>query len=196
MITRDRLRYILISFVIIFCSVLLLRVVFYDRAPISEEIIEGIVVDADVALSEFSYTESEAGLAQWTLNADRAEHDLTEDVTIMENVRLNVFNQGEAGDVNLTGNTGRANLNTRDVMVRGNVIITTQNGYKFESESVTFHGQASDDGVVVSDDPVRITSQQLEITGRGLEVDLSQGTFLVKEDVTAVYLAQPVKRGH
>lgn len=194
MITRERLRYLLISVVIVFCSVLIVRVVFYDRAPTVADVIEGIVVEADVALREFSYTETEAGIAQWTLNADSAEHDLTEDITIMENVRLDVFNQGEAGDVHLTSKTGRANLNTRDVSVRGNVIITTGNGYQFESESVTFHGQASDDGVVVSDDTVRITSQQLDITGRGLEVDLAHGTFLIKENVTAVYLPQPVKR--
>ncbi len=194
MITRERLRYVLISVVIIFCSVLIVRVVFYDRTPTPADVIEGIVVEADVALRKFSYTETEAGIAQWTLNADSAEHDFTEDITIMENVRLDVFNQGEAGDVHLTSKTGRANLNTRDVTVRGNVIITTGNGYQFESESVTFHGQASDDGVVVSDDFVRITSQQFDITGRGLEVDLAHGTFLIKENVTAVYLPQPVKR--
>jgi|LGOV01.1.fsa_nt_gb LPS export ABC transporter protein LptC len=194
MISRERLRYVLISVVIVFCSVLIVRVVFYDRAPTPADVIEGIVVEADVALREFSYTETEAGVAQWTLNADSAEHDFSEDVTIMKNVRLDVFNQGEAGDVHLTAKTGRANLSTRDVTVRGSVIITTGNGYQFESESVTFHGQASDDGVVVSDESVRITSQQLDISGRGLEIDLAHGTFLIKEDVTAVYLPQPVKR--
>lgn len=195
MISRDRLRYLLISSVIIICSVLLIRIVFYDRAPKPADMIEGMTVDADVALREFSYTESESGVVKWTLNADSADHDFSDDSTTMDNVRLDVFNQGEAGDVHLTAKTGRANLTTRDVTVRGTVVITTQNGYTFESESVTFHGQASEDGVVVSDDPVRITSQQLEITGRGLEVDLAQGTFLIKENVTAVYLAQPVKRG-
>lgn len=195
MISRERLRLLLISIVIIFCSVLIVRVVFYDRAPSTADVIEGIAIEADVALREFSYTETEAGVAKWTLKADSAEHDFSEDVTILENVRLDVFNQGEAGDVHLTSKSGRANLNTRDVTVRGNVIITTENDYQFESESVTFHGQASDDGVVVSEDAVRITSQQLEITGRGIEVDLAHGTFLIKKNVTAVYLPQPVKRG-
>lgn len=196
MISRDRLRFILMALVVIICSVLLIRVIYYDRAPDPSDVMDGVVVEADVALSEFSYTETEAGVAQWTLNADSAEHDFTDDVTVMDTVRLQVFDQGEMGDVHLTANTGRANLNTRKVTVRGNVVITTENGYTFESETVTFDGQASEDGVVESDEDVRITSEQIEITGRGLGVDLAKGTFLIKENVTAIYLVQPVKGEH
>lgn len=173
----------------------MIRVIYFDRAPDPTDVLKDMVVEADVALSDFNYTETEAGVAQWTLDADSAEHDFSEDVTVMDTVRLQVFNQGEAGDVHLTANTGRANLNTREVTVRGNVVVTTENGYQFESESVTFLGQASEDGVVESDEVVRITSEQIEITGRGLEVDLAKGTFLIKENVTAIYLAQPVKGG-
>lgn len=188
---RERIRYLLILSVVAICAVLLVVIFFYDRSSSPTELLDDIVVDADVTLHEFHYTETENGVVRWTLTSDSAAHDFSAQATVMQNVRLQLFNQEEAGDVVLTAKTGMADLVTREVRVRGDVVITTQNGYRFVSESVVFQGDSSQGGVIITDDVVHISSNQLEITGTEMRVDLSQGTFILKEDVTAVYLSQP-----
>ncbi|MEA3464711.1 MAG: LPS export ABC transporter periplasmic protein LptC [Thermodesulfobacteriota bacterium] len=191
--SRERVRYLLMISVVAICAALLVVIFFYDRSSSPPELIDDVVMDADVALSEFNYTETENGVARWTLTADSAAHAFSSDMTVMQNVRLQLFDQEEAGDVVLTAKTGKANFATSDVNVRGDVIITTQNGYRFESDSVVFHGDSLKDGVVVTDDFVHIYSDQLEITGIGMRVDLSASTFILKHNVIAVYLSLPSK---
>ncbi|OQY19979.1 MAG: LPS export ABC transporter periplasmic protein LptC [Desulfobacteraceae bacterium 4572_35.1] len=192
---RAHIRYFLIMAVVAICAALVVAVLLYDRVQQPEQVLQDVVMQADVTLHELNYTESENGLARWNLVADSAAHDVAEETTAIGNVRLKLFNQEQFGDVELTANTGTINMTTRQVHAKGDVIITTQNGYRFTTDSVDFAGNSTENGVITTDEEVHITSAGFSITGTGLVGDIAGGTFVLKKNVTAVYYPQAVKGG-
>jgi LPS export ABC transporter protein LptC len=191
MIRREHIRRLLVLALLAVCAVLLVFILFYNRTSSPTEVLDDVVMEADVALQEFRYTETEQGDVKWTLTADSAAHDFTTEATRIENVRLQLFDQPQAGEVVLTSKSGTANLDTQVVHVLGDVVITTENGYRFESDSVTFYGNDSESGVITTEDPVHITSAQLDLSGAGMVLDAGKGTLKLKDRVSAIYYPQP-----
>lgn len=194
--TRERIRYFLMLAVVIICASLVAVVLFYQRTDEPEQELKNVVMQADVTLHELNYTETEDGVARWNLIADSAAHDVSKEMTALENIRLKLFDQDEAGDVELTAKTGTINSAMSKVYATGDVVITTQNGYAFASNSVNFVGESSQNGQINTDDKVKITSDNFVITGVGLTGDIGKGKFVLKKDVTAIYYPQPLHGGH
>lgn len=190
---RERIRYLLILAVVAICAAIVVVVLLHDRVEEPLQTLPEVAMKADVTLHELNYTESEDGVARWNLVADSAAHDVDKDTTAIENLHLKLFKQQQAGDVVLTARSGSINMTTRQVHAQGDVVITTQNGYRFTTNSVDFAGKSSTDGRITTDDEVHITSDSFSITGRGLTGDLGNGRFLLKKNVTAVYFPQAVK---
>ncbi|MDY0189620.1 MAG: LPS export ABC transporter periplasmic protein LptC [Desulfuromonas sp.] len=195
MITRERIRYFLMLAVVLICASLVVVVLFYQRTDEPAQELKDIVMQSDVTLHELNYTETEDGVARWNLVADSADHDVNKEMTVIENVRLKLFDQDEAGDVELTAKTGTIDSAMSKVHASGDVVITTQNGYRFTSNSVDFVGKSSKDGQISTADAVKITSENFVITGVGLAGDLGNGRFVLKKNVTAIYYPQPFNGG-
>lgn len=193
--SRKALRRLLMLALIVTCSVVLVFILFHDRVPLPETVLDRTVMDADVALRKFNYTESEHGVALWTLTADSAAHDLGTETTAMHNVQLEMFNQAQAGDVVLTAKSGIAELASQRIQVAGDVVITTGNGYRFSTDSLTFQGNSSTQGLVSTDDVVHVRSEQLTLTGSGMLLDLGRGTLKLHHQVSATCFPQAIKEG-
>jgi len=187
MTARERIRYILILAVVLICASLLVAVFFYQRTDEVGDVAKDIVMQADVTLHELNYTETEDGVARWNLIADSAAHDVSNEVTAIENIRLKLFSQDEAGDVELTAKSGTINMATSNVYASGDVVITTQNGYQFMSDAVAFAGKSSQDGKITTDKAVKITNKNFIVNGVGLTGDLASGKFVLKKNVAATY---------
>ncbi len=195
MTTRASIRYFLVLAVVLICASLVVMVLFYKRTDEPVQALQNIVMQADVTLHELNYTETEDGVARWNLVADSAAHDVSKELTMIENIRLKLFDQDEAGDVDLTAKTGTIDSTMNKVHANGDVVITTQNGYRFTSNSVNFVGKSSQDGQITTDDAVKITSDNFVITGVGLSGDLGKGRFVLKKNVTAIYYPKPLQGG-
>ena len=78
MIRRDTIRRFLIAALLAICAVLLVLVLYYENLPTSVEVIEDVVMDADVELKTFNYTETVDGVTHWTLTGDNGYTLLTE----------------------------------------------------------------------------------------------------------------------
>lgn len=187
MTTRERIRYLMMLAVVLMCASLVVVVLFYQRTDESVQELKNVVMQADVTLHSLNYTETEEGVARWNLVADSAAHDVSKKMTAIENIHLTLFDQDEAGDVELTANTGTIDAAMNDVHARGDVVITTQNGYRFSSDSANFVGKSSRDGQITTNDLVKITGDNFVITGIGLAGDLGEGRFVLKKNVTAIY---------
>jgi LPS export ABC transporter protein LptC len=192
---RDRLRYVLMAAVVAICAALIAVVFFYNRVSLPVEIIADVAMQADVTLSRVNYTESENGVAKWNLIADSAAHDVKDERTDLKNVQLTLFDQENTGDVVLTAKTGVLNMNTRRVDARGDVVIATQSGYRFTSDSASFQGESAHDGTISTDDKIKIVTDKFIITGTGLRGDLARGKFTIKNKVTAIYSPQSTNGG-
>ncbi len=195
MINRERIRYILMLVVVAICASIIVVVLFVDRTVVTTSDIEDVVMTADVTLNQLNYTETKNGVAQWNIIADSAAHDMAKGVTEVDNIRMRLFNQQQVGEVLLTAKTGTINLAKHYVVARGDVVLVTENGLSFVSDSVTFTGNSAESGIITTDDRVKIKSDQFELNGTGMSGDIAQGIFTLKNDVAAVYYPQQVNGG-
>lgn len=184
---REYIRRILVFALVAVCAVLIAFVLFYDRLSPTTEVIEDVVMEADVSLSAFNYTETVDGITQWTLVADSAAHDFTSEQSLLQNLNMRLYNQEQFGDVVLTAQTGKALLSNQQVTAEGDVVIVTDNGYQLVTDSLIYRGMDSLGGVVVAKDKVQITSAQLQLSGAGLTLDIAKKAMKLERDVVATF---------
>ncbi|MBN2645169.1 MAG: LPS export ABC transporter periplasmic protein LptC [Desulfuromonadaceae bacterium] len=188
--SRQQLRRFLLLALIFFCAAMVGLVFFSRRAPGPQQIVEEIKMDADVALESFSYPESRDGVAQWTLEADSAHHDLQADATHLEGVRFHLFNGGQGGDILLTAQQGEAAIERRVVTVSGDVELHTAEGYQLTTARLNYQGEQGAQGMVQTDEPVSMRSAMLHLTGRGLSYDVARRRLKIPAQVRAVLYPQ------
>ena len=192
---REYIRRFLVLAFVALCAVLLVFILFYERIAPMTEVIEDVVMEADVTLRSFNYTETVDGVAHWTLTADSAAHDFTTEQSVLKNVRMRLYDQQQLGDVVLTARFGTAHLPKQLVVAEGDVVIVSGNGYRLTTNSVIYRGMDSSAGVIVANEHVNITSAQLELAGTGLTLDVAKKTMTLEQNVTAVFYPQQIERG-
>jgi len=169
----------------ILVSVVIVTVAIYrnyqQRAP--EEILKMLPENIDLALDNFHYTQNEDGRRRWTLAADKAEYQRKNMVANLENVTLQFYQAGDFGNIHLRADRGRLDQETSVVDLTGNVVITTDRGYKFFTEKVNYDDRKR---LLMTDKAFRLVSPQLELTGVGMKIDVDKGDALVKSDVHMV----------
>lgn len=190
---REYIRRFLVFALLAVCTVLVVAVLFYERLSPPTEVIEDVVMQADVSLRQFAYTETVDGVRQWTLTADSAAHDFTSEKTAIQNVNMRVYDQKQLGDVVLTAQSGFAYLPDQRVDVEGDVLIVSDNGYRLTTAAASYHGKKSTGGVVTAPNLVTIRSNQLELSGSSMTLDIAHRTMRLEHNVTAVFTPTPSK---
>jgi len=193
MIRRDTIRRFLVAALLVVCAVLLVLVLYYENLPTSVEVIEDVVMDADVELTTFNYTETVDGVKHWTLSGESAAHDFNQEKTRIERVTMQLYDQKDVGDVVLTANQGTALLSDQQINAVGNVVIQSDNGYTLLTERATYYGNRSQSGVIESPVAVTIRSNQLELHGTGLVLDVGLRTMQLNTDVSATFYPEAQK---
>lgn len=193
MIRRDSIRRFLIVALLAICAILLVLILFYEDQPTPVELIDDVVMDADVELKSFNYTETVDGVEQWTLTGESAAHDYKQDQTHINQVRMQLYDQKDLGDVVLTADQGTALVSDQQVDVSGNVVITSDNGYTLLTEQASYYGSRSQSGVIESPVAVTIRSDQLDLHGTGLLFDVGLRTMQLNSHVSATFYPEAKK---
>ncbi len=178
---------------LIFISVIALAVVvrqaFQQQRP--EEILAALPKQIDLSLEQLHYTQNENGQRSWTLDADKAEYQRDENQALLDKVRLQFYQTGEAGNIQLEAEHGTLHQETRQIEVWGRVVVKTARGEQLFTERLQYDDQRRQ---LTTDEPVRILAPQLELTGTGLQVDLDSGHLEVKDDVWMLLLPAERKK--
>nr|WP_320116401.1 LPS export ABC transporter periplasmic protein LptC [uncultured Desulfuromonas sp.] len=193
MIRRETIRRFLVAALLAICAALLVLILYYENLPTSVDVIEDVVMDADIELKTFNYTETVDGVKHWTLTGASAAHDFNQEQTLIDQVRMHLYDQKDVGDVVLTADQGTALLSDQQVDVAGNVVIQSDNGYTLLSERASYYGNRSQSGVIESQAAVTIRSDQLELHGTGLLFDVGLRTMQLNKDVSATFYPESPK---
>lgn len=81
--------------------------------------------------------ESSAGARDWELFAKAADGYQGKGVWELQNVKLLFYNQNKV-DFTVTGESGQIDTKTKDMEVRGRVVMSSVNGYEFRSDKVEY----------------------------------------------------------
>lgn len=136
----------------------------------------------DQEVRSFTLTQSVEGKREWRMTAGSAATYRDRGVIIAKDVALDFFD--EEGEVysHLTSREGEIESATNNMVARGNVVVTTRNGTRIETEILHY---IDNPRRIVSDVLVTVTRGGDVLSGIGFESDPSLETFEFRERVRA-----------
>jgi len=146
---------------------------------------EGSIGAADVPdqeFSDFTTVESDSGLVRWVLKAPVARMYSARKLLAADDPRIEFFDKEGRRTSVLTSNKGEYNQVTHDLTALGNVVITSQEGYVLETESLVWVEKL---GKMHSEDFVKFIRGRDVLTGYGLLSDPELKNVEIQRDVKA-----------
>jgi LPS export ABC transporter protein LptC len=124
---------------------------------------------ADYRVSEIHINETLEGSLRWSLDADHAEVYDKRQETVMQRVAIRVFSKDAEWTV--TAAEGVLNNDSRDVALKGNIVVTSRDGLRMTTERLRWRNK---ERALDTEDPVEITREGTTITARGLDVRMQE----------------------
>lgn len=183
--------------VILFVTVVIgVLIVKGHRAPAPRQ--EAASSAADQEIKEIHLQEdAKGGSYRWSLDAERAESYPGTGKTVLKKVSIGVEEPGRRWKV--TSDEGDLIQDTRDVELRGHVVLVSSEGLRVETTVLRWNNA---EGRAWTDQPVTIFKGGGVVKGTGLEARPSEEITLVHGRVkatfggrTATAAAAPAKRG-
>lgn len=151
-----------------------------DRLPQPSEQQEEIPLQV---VEGMTLRETKAGVLRWILYADTAYHYGEGKLTRLIGVHVDFYHEeGDSIQSSLTAREGEMDPETRDLIARDSVRVSTDEGSLLETEMLRWD-QATEK--VVSDRFVRLTRGSTVVTGVGIETDAALKTYRICSEVEA-----------
>ncbi len=143
-------------------------------------------VRRDAALPEqqfFDYRliETNAAVRQWVLESSEMQKFAGREDVLLVTVRMDFYRDGAHFSV-LTADSGRANLQTRNVHTWGDVVVVTDDGRRLETQELFFDNETRR---ITNDVFNRFTREGDVLTGIGLEATPDLEYIEIKGEVQA-----------
>ncbi len=178
---------IILTLVVVFLSVVVGVLVHRARTP-RRLLIEPAATNADYRLKQVHLQEQNRDGSRWALDAEYSETFEGENKTTMKKVTIKV-DQPAKGDGaprswTVTGDEGDLNHETKDVDLRGNVVLVSSDGLRLETERLRWDaGQQR----AWTEEPVIIYRSGAIVRGTGFESRVNEEVSNVKGRVRATF---------
>jgi LPS export ABC transporter protein LptC len=144
---------------------------------------ETVSSDADQEVKEIHIQEdAKGGSYRWSLDAEQAESYPGTGKTVLRKVTIGVDEPGRGWKV--TSEEGELVQDSRDVELRGNVVLVSSEGLRVETTVLRW---SNAEGRAWTDQPVTIYKGAGVVKGSGLDVRPSDEITLVRGRVTATF---------
>jgi len=166
--------------------VIVVGLLFARGRGVKSEPTETLAGGADYRIKEVHLREESDRGAKWQLDADYAEVYEEQGRTFMRNVKMSVEEPMRTWTV--TGDEGDLSQATKDVELRGNVVLIRSDGLRLETARLRWRG---DQQRAWTDDPVTLFQNGTVVHGQGLEVRLAEEATSIKGRVRATFAKPP-----
>ncbi len=144
-----------------------------------QKLISAVAVDpadADLRLKNINYTQTRGTAKQWELEAEAASYFRERNLALFEKIKLTCFAE-DGGRITLEGKEGEFNTDTQIVHLSGQILVTSEDGYQFRTDSLDFNALENEIFTLAA---IELAGPQLEVRGQGLKLNLTDETFSVK----------------
>ena len=121
------------------------------------------------------------GFKEWALDAQSAQVFEAEKKVALKKLEVIFFSDEEKG-FTLVADQGELYTDSKDVIVSGNVVTTTDQGFQIESDSLKYNSQ---DRTISTTDRVTLRGNNMVMKGKGMVIDVDTETLNLLEEVTA-----------
>jgi LPS export ABC transporter protein LptC len=104
----------------------------------------------------------------------------------LEDLRIKVFAKGRK-PIHITGETGELDNASKNLRIRGNVEVVSEEGFTLRTEEVLWLNEKRE---IVNEKPVWLSTKGFRLQGKGLRVKVDKQQFFLQEKVTANLLPE------
>ncbi len=131
--------------------------------------------DAKMFLEKIHFVEDKQGKKTWELEAKSIQQNREENLMVLEDVKVTVYTE-EGQSFTISGKQGKIFLDSKNMELQGDVLVSSSDGYRLKTHSVVYHHQEKKAG---TSDPVEINGEQIRLVGKGILVDMEARTFKI-----------------
>jgi LPS export ABC transporter protein LptC len=179
--------FIILTLVVVFLSVVVGVLVQRARTPRAIPT-EPAATNADYRLKQVRLQETGRDGSRWQLDAEYSETFEETSTTAMKKVTIKVDqpsrSASSARSWTVTGDEGSLNQGTKDVELRGNVVLVSSDGLRLETERLRWD---ADGQRAWTTEPVTIYRPGTVVRGTGFESRVADEATSVKGRVRAVF---------
>jgi LPS export ABC transporter protein LptC len=184
MVTSARFRWVLAAAILLASIYLVVHILSTVRQPHPSQPPEVPTRSgADISLEQLKLSEVRDGMTRWELIADRADHDRGRGITLLTRPVMTVPATEGHGPIRLTSDQAEYDDRTRNVRLRGNVVVRGEGGAEFRTGYADFLSASSR---LRTSDRVSLRQPGLTVTGTGMELDTDSRNVRVLSAVEAV----------
>jgi LPS export ABC transporter protein LptC len=134
---------------------------------------------ANMRMEKIRLVEDKHGRKTWELEAKSIQQYQDENIMLLQEVKVTFYGKDGRSFV-LSGNEGKVYQNSKNIELKGNVVLNSSDGYWLKTQSVVYQHQAKK---ATSSDPVEINGEEIRLEGKGMEVDMEAQTFKILHQV-------------
>jgi LPS export ABC transporter protein LptC len=183
--------FIILTLVVVFLSVVVGVLVHRARIPRALPT-EPASSRADYRLKQVRLQEQGREGSRWQLDAEYSETFEDQSKTTMKKVTIKVDQPSKGGQASrswtVTGDEGDLNQDTKDVELRGNVVLVSSDGLRLETERLRWQADAQR---AWTDAPVIIYRSGAVVRGTGFESRVAEEVSSIKGRVRATFKRGP-----
>jgi LPS export ABC transporter protein LptC len=179
--------FIILTLVVVFLSVVVGVLIHRARTPRAIPI-EAVDTNADYRLKQVRLHETGRDGSRWQLDAEYSETFEERNTTAMKKVTVKVDQPAKGASTprswTVTSDEGDLNQGTKDVELRGNVVLVSSDGLRLETRRLRWDAAGQR---VWTDEPVTIYRAGAVVRGTGFESRVAEEATNVKGRVRAVF---------
>lgn len=135
----------------------------------------------DLQIKGFVYTEVGDANAKWEVKAETATYEKKQNLALFDKVQIKlVTSDGKV--FTMTADKGRMLIKEKNIEIKGNVVINSENGDKFSTDYLNYNDAEKK---FYTDAQVTMENKRMKITGRGLALFINKGELNIPSMVKA-----------
>ena len=164
------LRLIIMAAVLIaICAVAIVFIRYRQAAIDPEEFIATAPFKADLSIGAVHQIATRDGKKEWRLDADSAHYLNSENRVILNDLAMTFFMENQR-EVLLTARQGILRTDTKDIVVDGSVVLTSDDS-RLTTEKLSY---AHENRLISTDSPVNITGNAYKLSAESMLLDLDR----------------------
>lgn len=138
--------------------------------------------DADLTIDQMHVVQNKQGEKNWEMWAKTAKVYRKKNLTELETIHIQYYPKN-GKPLDITADNGEMETDSRNILLRGNVLIKTSAGYTLHTDSLRFRPK---DKRIDTDDKILLEGVSFNLTGVGLHGQTDIGLFALNHKVKAV----------
>jgi len=159
-----------------------------QKEPAEKTAAQATESEEGIRLKDIHYVQDDPGhKVKWVLDALEAK--LSKDQQVLTFLDFHVtLESANRPTVTLQGKQGEFDKGTGRLVLQGNLIGETEDGYRFTTEQAVYHHK---EGYLETEKAVKVSGSFFSVEGKGLRMDLDRETVQVLSNVTTLIHGEP-----